>query len=331
MSRKEWAEQECRIACKRENPDFDFDKDGLDEDSFDYGCACYKSALKAYNSLMEDGHSGMSFSFTKRILLRLMEELPLTPIIDDDFLPEDANQYGETPEWLAKQGLESCIQCRRMSSLFRYKKTNGEVYYRDVNRSFFVEIESPSDTFTSNDSFLDEMFPITMPYMPEISKYEIYCQTFLTDKKNGDFDTRGVLYVITPEGKKVDVNLYQTERDGMWVRISREEYDELLEKRIDKLNEVIANKLIWTLISNSASDDVIEKREAAYETKSDEEKQKYFDDLSKMCLFFNKPENYKYNTFSIHQKLCKGELEGISDIPELVEIADYLKGILKSL
>lgn len=59
MSMYEWAEQECRLACKKENPNFDFDSD-----DFDYGCNCYKSALKAYKSLLEDEHSGMSFSFT---------------------------------------------------------------------------------------------------------------------------------------------------------------------------------------------------------------------------------------------------------------------------
>ena len=63
MSMYEWAEQECRLACKKENPNFDFDSD-----DFDYGCSCYKSALKAYTSLAVDGLSGMSFSFTRDIL-----------------------------------------------------------------------------------------------------------------------------------------------------------------------------------------------------------------------------------------------------------------------
>ena len=70
-----WAEQECRIACRKENQDYDFDSD-----NFDYGCSCYKSALKAYKSLCEDGHSGCSFNITKNILLKLMEGQPLTPI-----------------------------------------------------------------------------------------------------------------------------------------------------------------------------------------------------------------------------------------------------------
>lgn len=50
MSMSDWAKREVKIACKREAPDR---KDG----EWDYGCACYESALKAYQSLMEDGHT----------------------------------------------------------------------------------------------------------------------------------------------------------------------------------------------------------------------------------------------------------------------------------
>ena len=74
---KEWAEREVQIACKRENPD-------RKEGEWDYGCACYDSALKAFNSLMEDGHSGMSIEFTKQILNRLIDGKPLTPIEDTE-------------------------------------------------------------------------------------------------------------------------------------------------------------------------------------------------------------------------------------------------------
>ena len=65
MTMTDWAKHEVELACKRENPDWD-------GESFDYGCACYQSALKAYGSLMGDGHSGMSFGFTKNILIRFM-------------------------------------------------------------------------------------------------------------------------------------------------------------------------------------------------------------------------------------------------------------------
>ena len=74
MTTEEWAEKEIEIACKKENPNWD-------GKSFDYGCACYQSALKAYKSLCEDDHSGFSFGLTKNILIRLMNGLPLKPII----------------------------------------------------------------------------------------------------------------------------------------------------------------------------------------------------------------------------------------------------------
>lgn len=44
----DWARNEVAIACKKENPN-------RKEGEFDYGCACYESVLKAFESLTEDG------------------------------------------------------------------------------------------------------------------------------------------------------------------------------------------------------------------------------------------------------------------------------------
>lgn len=66
MNMLDWAKREVELACKRENPDR---KPG----EWDYGCACYESALKALKSLLEDGHSGFSISLTKQILNRLID------------------------------------------------------------------------------------------------------------------------------------------------------------------------------------------------------------------------------------------------------------------
>ena len=227
-----WAENECRIACKRENPNFDFDSD-----EFDYGCGCYKSALKAYNSLMEDGHSGMSFSFTKNILIRLMNRLPLTPITDEDFFSVERGTEdwpAEPDEWLKEHALKSDLQCPRMTSLFRQEKLDGTITYHDNNRAYFIDIDNPSWTYHTSTDFLDEMFPITMPYYPHVMPYEIYTQEFLTDKKNGDFDTKAILYMISPEGEKIELNIFEAEVDKKWVKITKEEYIERFKNRIDK-------------------------------------------------------------------------------------------------
>ena len=77
MDLEKWAEKEIEIACKKENPN-------REEGEWDYGCACYESALKAFKSLLEDEHSGFSISITKNILNRLIDGKPLTPIEDTD-------------------------------------------------------------------------------------------------------------------------------------------------------------------------------------------------------------------------------------------------------
>ena len=53
--------------------------------------------------------------------------------------------------------------------------------------------------------------------------------------------------------------------------------------------------------------------------------------LRELCMFFENPENYKYNTFSIHQNLCKGKFDSFKDIDELVKIGEFLQSILKML
>lgn len=327
MSMYDWAEQECRIACKKENPEHNFDSN-----EFDYGCSCYKSALKAYKSLCEDGHSGFSFNATKNILIRLMEGQPLTPITDEDFFVR-ANgtevQSLEAPEYLKERGLKSDIQCPRMSSLFREETLDGKVSYHDNDRAYYINIEEPSDTYHSWNGFIDEMFPITMPYIPKQGKYKIYAQTFLTDKKHGDFDTKGILYVITPEGERVDLNIFQTEGDdGKWRDITKEEYEELLAKRIDKLSEKVATHLMWTLISNSGGEDAIKAKERVYKEIPSGLKEQWFKELGELCKFYDNADHYQYNTFHIRHAMCNGDSDEYKDIPELVKIAKYLKGIL---
>lgn len=66
MNTLEWAKNEIAIASKRE-------RGNKPENEWDYGCACYDSALKAFESLLGDGHGGTSISFTKNILNRLID------------------------------------------------------------------------------------------------------------------------------------------------------------------------------------------------------------------------------------------------------------------
>ena len=206
MTTEEWAEREIKIACKKENPNWD-------GKSFDYGCACYQSALKAYKSLCEDGHSGASFNITKNILIRLMEGLPLKPITDDDFTNVEP-EIKESPEYLKEYGLKSDLQCPRMSSLFRYETLDGKITYSDVERVIFHDANGDGWWHSGIASRLvDEMFPITMPYYPSKEKYKVYGESFYmvdgVDKSAenvGTYNLVKIYYILTPDKEKIEVN-----------------------------------------------------------------------------------------------------------------------------
>jgi len=82
------------------------------------------------------------------------------------------------------------------------------------------------------------MFPIVMPYMPG-KPIKVYCEDFLTDKKNGDFDTVGIFYAIKTENgqqERIEINRFFREPEGdeekKWIEISKEEYDERKSRKL---------------------------------------------------------------------------------------------------
>ena len=216
MRMSDWAKREVEIACKKENPNWD-------GESFDYGCACYQSALKAYQSLCEDEHSGMSFSLTKNILIRLMNGNPLTPITDEDFFIE-SDMPLESEDYLKERGLKSSLQCPRRSSLFREETLDGKVSYTDIYRVVYIDENEHCWVSGRARDIVDKLFPITMPYIPSNEKYKFYGDKFLLDERNGDFDHEAYLYVITPDGEKIELDEYYKEVNGEMVKISKEEY-----------------------------------------------------------------------------------------------------------
>ena len=115
------------------------------------------------------------------------------------------------------------------------------------------------------------------------------------------------------------------------IDITKEEYEERLKRRIDKVSKKVASRLLWTLISNSASDKELERREKAFNNLNTDTKSNINNNLINLCTFFDNPDNYKYNTFNIRQDLCRNNRENYKDIKELCNIADYLKHILEIL
>lgn len=175
----------------------------------DYGKLCINSALKAFKSLCEDGHSGLSINITKKILNRLIDGLPLSAITEDDFKNVSHEKY--------KKGITS-YQCPRMSSLFKDVDENGNVTYHDNNRVIFVDTYWNDEGSTWHNRFasktINEMFPIKLPYYPTTTPYKVYGKTMYLDENGKDVthDNVGSYtviildYVITPDGKRIDIN-----------------------------------------------------------------------------------------------------------------------------
>lgn len=214
MSMIEWAKNEIEIACKRERS-----LNGNPNDEWDYGCACYESAYKAFQSLMNDGHSGYSIGLTKAILNRLIDGRPLTPIEDTLDVWNKINMNREYDTY----------QCKRMSSLFKYVYKDGIVKYSDINR-FKCVYKDVADSPCWHNGFIDkvlnEKYPIVMPYSPPTKSFIVYCTEGLSDTRNGDFDTIGIWYVIKPNGEKDTIERFFKESKDGWIEIDIKEYEE---------------------------------------------------------------------------------------------------------
>jgi len=206
-SLSDWADREVAIACK--------DEDG-------YGIGCYKSALKAFRSLCDDGHSGFSIGLTKHILNRLIDGKPLTPITDD---PSEWNECCD----FDRDG-KSVYQNARMSALFKYVYTDGTVEYHDVDRSVLIEVagDGTESSWHSGlaSKLIDEICgPITLPYMPSDKPYKVYAQQFdSVNAEPGCFDTTHIIKIVDPEGNTIPCERFYAETFRDMEEISEEEY-----------------------------------------------------------------------------------------------------------
>ncbi len=213
MNMTEWAKNEIEIACKKE-------RGNKPTNEWDYGCACYESAYKAFLSLMDDEHSGFSIGVAKSILNRLIDGKPLSPIEDTpDIWGDDA---------ICEFDNCTTYQCKRMSSLFKDVYKDGTVKYHDVNRFYCLDRDNHNvcgwyNGFISR--LLDTLFPIVMPYNPASKPWYVYCTEGLSDPKNGDFDTIGIWYILKPDGERVEINRFFKDGEDDWIEICQQEYD----------------------------------------------------------------------------------------------------------
>lgn len=175
-----------------------------------YVDGCLDSALKAYKSLTEDGHSGMSFNITRSILEQLLHEIPLTPIED---VPEVWNSCHELYDSHAK---EQHFQNNRRFSLFKDIDANGNVTYRDNDNDVLDEIhlkDGHVSCLCSNRTikilqyFLPEALEIKFPYVPPRYQYRVKLSENLDDTSS-DRDYNYLSYIQKPNFDRLTINKY---------------------------------------------------------------------------------------------------------------------------
>lgn len=210
MSMYDWARQEVQLAkaeLKRNK-----------NDEAQYMIACYDSALRAYEKLMKDGHSGTSFAITRGILEKLIYEIPLTPVEDKEIMWKYSYNHEN----------EVVFQHKRMPSVFKMvNKQTGTVKFSDNDRILCKNLLGPDSAYFYNNfisRIIDGMFPIEFPYMPTREKYIVYVTEFLMDPANGDFDTMNLVSVKLPTGEVRPINLYYKEENGRWLLITQNEW-----------------------------------------------------------------------------------------------------------
>lgn len=208
-SLSDWAEMEVNLALKN-NTD-------------PYGSGCLKSALKAFRSLCDDGHSGCSIGFTQSILNRLIEGKPLSPIEDDPDLWNECCGYDNEGK--------AVYQNARMSGLFKDVFPDGTTKFHDVDRVMLVEIEDDGTETTWHSGLasklVDEIIgPITLPYYPKAKPYKVYAQQFdSVNAEVGCYDTTHIIKIVGPEGNEIPCERFYAEMDTGMEPISKEEYD----------------------------------------------------------------------------------------------------------
>lgn len=335
MSMVEWAEREIVAACKKENPNWD-------GKSFDYGCSCYQSALKAYKSLMNDGHSGFSFSMTRNILKKLLDEIPLSPITDSDFFINEGKSIRrlESDESLKKRGLKSSIQCPRRSSLFRKEDLEGNVRYIDIDRYYCINAERPSDTFSSaTANFIDKLYPITMPYMPSSTAFKVYVREWLTDKTHGDFDVVEVIGYKDQQGQWHDYSEFIYHDDNSLRVITDEDTKQkLIARRLTSVEDNIAENVFDNIKDIFLPDELYRDNRIRYNKIKDAINKIikiHFNNVSDKCRCLTKQDEHGIcylNTFDNIYTLVKGSdedkkplIEECDEVRELIEVINMLK------
>lgn len=188
---KEWGKKEVELAAAKE-PD---------------GNQVYNAAYRAFCDVVDHAESVPEKDDVIFVLETLLHSMPLTPIEDTE--DEWETDAGIDPATENDNPGYTIYQSKRRRSLFKkvtYSDKGNIVCFDDLNAYDCIDIRT-NQMYVGGMGpvVLNEMFPITFPYMP-IGKVKIFTEDFKyhTDHE-GDYDTAGVLYFRMTDGQMVKV------------------------------------------------------------------------------------------------------------------------------
>lgn len=228
-------EVEYAIECERK------EAGDLNDYSFmDYIIECYRSALRAYEAMAADGHSGMSWGLTRQIFGRLAEGKPLKRINSYHDRPEE---WAEQSHWVVADSV--VLTNIRYPSLSYRRGVSGEELYHDTDRWVFEEANRPNIPWYNEflATYLEEKFPIQFPYWPIMIHVRI--EELLTDPAHGDYDAQRIIDFVDPEtGEvvKVDACFALSDEEDKMVEISKKKWYDLRRKHAERLTTALAKK-----------------------------------------------------------------------------------------
>lgn len=176
----------------------------------------YEAAYLLFDKFVDYTSALKSPGAVKAILLQLLNKEPLTPIEDgeDDWVL--VRGYTPTLETQQDDSPWEIYEHKRRSTLFKriiYNCETGLADRTDLSdseRCICIDVNDPNNMYTGGigQAILDEMIPITMPYMP-LGKIKIFTEGFkYNDKFEGGCDTRAVLYFRMPDGEMKQVKRF---------------------------------------------------------------------------------------------------------------------------
>lgn len=223
----DWAKNEVEILIKTTD---DTDKQRLYTKAFYtlHSFATYAEMCGDYKKLKE----------FRELVIRLLCHRPLSPILD---VPK---------EWVLVKddaGIDE-YQCIRYPSLYKgINQKTGDIRYVDTARYICIDINNSARVWTGGigAKILEEMNPITFPYIPDDTPIRIYmeCLTYHQKKESDSvedpYDTFAITHFGMPnKSELVEVNrFFKKDAAGFLFEIPKNEYFSRrfdIEKRKDK-------------------------------------------------------------------------------------------------